>query len=55
MYFHDTTIFHWISQLPAVLLFAKVNTQELPTDNASLGISEEDLEDIKRRLAKMKS
>ena len=36
----------------AGLLFAKVNTQELPTDNASLGISEEDLEDIKRRLGK---
>ena len=36
----------------AGLLFAKVNTQELPTDNASLGISEDDLEDIKRRLGK---
>lgn len=34
----------------ASLLFAKVNTQKLPTDNASLGISEEDLADIKRRL-----
>lgn len=36
----------------ASLLFAKVNTQKLPTDNASLGISDEDLNDIKRRLGK---
>lgn len=36
----------------AGLLFAKINTQELPTDNAALGISEEDLKDIQNRIGK---
>lgn len=36
----------------AGLLFAKINTQELPTDNKSLGISEEELKDIQNRIGK---
>lgn len=34
------------------LLLTKLNIEKLPEDNASLGISEEDLIDIKRRLGK---
>lgn len=36
----------------AGLLFAKINTQELPTDNKSLGILEEELKDIQNRIGK---